>query len=306
MTLHFGVKLCDAFCPIIEIEFVGNEKVLSMKNKNQTMNPAPLHTVKDLNDIFDLFPRKGLVVLVGSPGSGKSIFALNLIESALLNNPSTAALIFSLGRSSKEVLDLMAHSMSEITAWKFDPENLSGREAARFKKARKSIEKLPLLIRDGARSVKDICATAHTINDIILKQNDKMHFGAILVDYVEGIEPSDKSKGRTFQIGECIMRLKILSEELEVPIILLAGLNRKNFYEPKVDNLMWAEEIKKYADTIALLSYREIPIPTASRKKIRHKIRLNIVNLSENSCTSIPLIFKRSSLRYIPEYGSLD
>ena len=133
-----------------------------------------------------------------------------------------------------------------------------------------------------------------------------MHFGAILVDYVEGIEPSDKSKGRTFQIGECIMRLKILSEELEVPIILLAGLNRKNFYEPKVDNLMWAEEIKKYADTIALLSYREIPIPTASRKKIRHKIRLNIVNLSENSCTSIPLIFKRSSLRYIPEYGSLD
>ena len=104
--------------------------------------------------------------------------------------------------------------------------------------------------------------------------------------------------------------LKALSEELEVPIILLAKLNRKNFYEPKVDNLIYASEIKKYADTVALLGYKEIPTPDlfevkCNQVECNYKIRLDIVNLPENSGVSIPLIFKRSSMRYTSDYESL-
>ena len=101
--------------------------------------------------------------------------------------------------------------------------------------------------------------------------------------------------------------LKALSEELEVPIILLAKLNRKNFYEPKVDNLICASEIKKYADTVALLGYKEIPTPDlfevkCNQVECNYKIRLNLVNLPENSGISIPLIFKRSSMRYTSDH----
>ena len=281
-----------------------------MKNKNQIMDSGPSSAEKDLRYIFNLLPRKGITVLAGAPGTGKSTFALNLIESALLNNPSMSALIFSLEKSSKWVLDLMARSVSEITDWKFKPENLVGAEAVKFKKARQSIEKLPLLIRDGAHSVKDICATARTVNNIILKQSDEKPLNVILIDYLENIEPSCKSLERVYQVREAMASLKALSEELEVPIILLAKLNRKNFYEPKVDNLICASEIKKYADTVALLGYKEIPTPDLFEVKYNqvecnYKIRLDIVNLPENSGVSIPLIFKRSSMQYIPDCESL-
>lgn len=265
---------------------------------------------KDLRYIFNLLPRKGITVLAGASGTGKSTFALNLIESVLLNNPSMSALIFSLEKSSKWILDLMARSMGGIAAWKFKPENLVGAEAVKFKKARQSIEKLPLLIRDGAHSVKDICATARTVNNIILKQSDEKPLNVILIDYLENIEPSCKSLERVYQVREAMASLKALSEELEVPIILLAKLNRKNFYEPKVDNLIYASEIKKYADTVALLGYKEIPTPDlfevkCNQVECNYKIRLDIVNLPENSGVSIPLIFKRSSMRYTSDYESL-
>ncbi len=281
-----------------------------MNSKSQIMDSESLSAEKDLRYIFNLLPRKGITVLAGAPGTGKSTFALNLIESALLNNPSMSALIFSLEKSSKWVLDLMARSMSGIAAWKFKPENLVGTEAVKFKKARQSIEKLPLLIRDGSHSVKDICATARTVNNIILKQSDEKPLNVILIDYLENIEPSCKSLERVYQVREAMASLKALSEELEVPIILLAKLNRKNFYEPKVDNLIYASEIKKYADTVALLGYKEIPTPNlfevkCNQVECNYKIRLDIVNLPENSGVSIPLIFKRSSMRYIPDCESL-
>ena len=281
-----------------------------MNSKSQIMDSESLSAEKDLRYIFNLLPRKGITVLAGASGTGKSTFALNLIESVLLNNPSMSALIFSLEKSSKWVLDLMARSMSGIAAWKFKPENLVGAEAVKFKKARQSIEKLPLLIRDGAHSVKDICATARTVNNIILKQSDEKPLNVILIDYLENIEPSCKSLERVYQAREAMASLKALSEELEVPIILLAKLNRKNFYEPKVDNLIYASEIKKYADTVALLGYKEIPTPDlfevkCNQVEYNYKIRLDIVNLPENSGVSIPLIFKRSSMRYTSDYESL-
>lgn len=271
------------------------------------MDSESLSAEKDLRYIFNLLPRKGITVLAGASGTGKSTFALNLIESVLLNNPSMSALIFSLEKSSKWVLDLMARSMSGIAAWKFKPENLVGAEAVKFKKARQSIEKLPLLIRDGAHSVKDICATTRTVNNIILKQSDEKPLNVILIDYLENIEPSCKSLERVYQVREAMASLKALSEELEVPIILLAKLNRKNFYEPKVDNLICASEIRKYADTVALLGYKEIPTPDlfevkCNQVECNYKIRLDIVNLPENSGVSIPLIFKRSSMRYTSDH----
>lgn len=204
-----------------------------MKNKNQIMDSGPSSAEKDLRYIFNLLPRKGITVLAGAPGTGKSTFALNLIESVLLNNPSMSALIFSLENSSKWVLDLMARSMSGIAAWKFKPENLVGAEAVKFKKARQSMEKLPLLIRDGAHSVKDICATVRTVNNIILKQSDEKPLNVILIDYLENIEPSCKSLERVYQVREAMASLKALSEELEVPIILLAKLNGKIFTNQK-------------------------------------------------------------------------
>lgn len=278
-----------------------------MNSKSQIMDSESLSAEKDLRYIFNLLPRKGITVLAGASGTGKSTFALNLIESVLLNNPSMSALIFSLEKSSKWVLDLMARSMSGITAWKFKPENLVGAEAVKFKKARQSIEKLPLLIRDGSHSVKDICTTARTVNNIILKQSDEKPLNVILIDHLENIEPSCKSLERVYQVRETMASLKALSEELEIPIILLAKLNRKNFYEPKVDNLIYASEIKKYADTVALLGYKEIPTPDlfevkCNQVKCNYKIRLDIVNLPENSGVSIPLIFKRSSMRYTSDY----
>lgn len=111
-----------------------------MNSKNQIMDSGTSSAGKDLIDILNLLPRKGIVFITGSPGTGKSTFALNLIESELINNSSSATLIFSLERSPKELLDLMVRSVSEITGWKFDPKTLFGTKIARFKEVRNSLK----------------------------------------------------------------------------------------------------------------------------------------------------------------------
>lgn len=170
--------------------------------------------------------------ITGSPGTGKSTFALNLIESELINNSSSATLIFSLERSPKELLDLMVRSVSEITGWKFDPKTLFGTKIARFKEARNSL-KTSLCSYATVHTQLKIYVTARTINNIILKQSDKKRLSVILIDYLENIEPSCKSLERIYQVREALVSLKALSEELEVSIILLARLDRKIFTNQK-------------------------------------------------------------------------
>jgi replicative DNA helicase len=79
---------------------------------------------------------------------------------------------------------------------------------------------------------------------------------AVAVDYLQLLTFSSK-KSTTDAIGEATKGFKNLAKELEVPILLLSQLNRKNEdrsdKEPQLSDLRASGDIEQDADTVLML-----------------------------------------------------
>ncbi len=264
------------------------------------MNVNEKNEQNGLCHVFDLLTQNRLTVLAGNPGTEKTSFVLNLIESALSQNPLHSALVFSLENSSGALMDLMIRSKSGISADELDLEKLTEAEKTSVEKAKRDLGELSLLIRDGIHTKEDICEASRALKESISGQGGGKRLGIIAIDNLQLIAQSGKFHRRTSQIKEILRSLKSLSDELEVPIILLAQLEKEIFYAPSVDNLTYAETIREYADSVALLGYREMSAPVGDGEEYIHKIRLDLIGMPENATKTIPLIFNRTHMRYMP------
>jgi replicative DNA helicase len=81
--------------------------------------------------------------------------------------------------------------------------------------------------------------------------------GVIIIDYLQLIEPEDKSAPREQQIALISRRLKFLCKEVEAPIIALAQLNRgvelREDKRPRLADLRESGSIEQDADVVMFL-----------------------------------------------------
>ena len=83
------------------------------------------------------------------------------------------------------------------------------------------------------------------------------NLGLIIIDYLQLIEPEDKTMPREQQIASITRRLKGLCKELNIPIIALAQLNRgvelRDDKRPRLADLRESGAIEQDADLIMFL-----------------------------------------------------
>ena len=116
----------------------------------------------------------------------------------------------------------------------------------------------PLLIDDNPNvTVMEIRAKARRLH---IREEAKGGLGLIIVDYLQLMRMDDSKSNRVEQVGQISRGLKLLANELEVPVVALSQLSRANESRPDkrpmLSDLRDSGNIEQDADLVAFL-YRE-------------------------------------------------
>ncbi|MBO7718131.1 replicative DNA helicase [Candidatus Saccharibacteria bacterium] len=193
--------------------------------------------------------QKGDLVIVGArPGMGKTTLAQNFAYN-MANINKRGVLFFSMEMAKSEIIDRIISDVGSVDNWHIRTGNISDEEFARIDDAINEMDETPIYIDD---------TSSMTVFDIRNKARRAVHdhdIGAIIIDYLQLIQGSDRYKGnRVQEVTEISRALKILARELEVPVIALAQLSRnvagRDDNRPMLSDLRESGSIEQDADLV--------------------------------------------------------
>ncbi|MEM6708166.1 MAG: replicative DNA helicase [Pseudomonadota bacterium] len=211
----------------------------------------------DLDDKTAGLQRSDLVIVAGRPSMGKTSFAMNLVEEAVMNKAQDGAvLVFSLEMPADLLLLRMVSSLGRIDQTRLRTGELKDQEWDGFTSAVAQLRDRPLFIDDSPNlSPNDLRARAHRVRR---EQDGKLKL--IMVDYLQLMRGSGQADNRTGEISEISRSLKALAKEMGCPVIALSQLNRalenRTDRRPVMADLRESGAIEQDADVI-LFIYRD-------------------------------------------------
>lgn len=238
-----------------------------------------------------------MIIIAARPAIGKSAWALNLATNAAINSGKTVA-IFSLEMSAESLATRMLASVGHIEGSKLATGNLES-EWDKVNEAISKLEKTNLYLDDTA---------GITIGEIRSKcrrlANSEEGLDLIIIDYLQLITSSGNyGSNRQQEVSDISRALKLMSLELNVPVVALAQLSRqaeqrKENPRPILSDLRESGSIEQDADIVAFL-YRE----DYYKKELQTKDQVSdiefIVAKHRNGPTgTIPLRFKKNISKF--------
>lgn len=211
-----------------------------------------------LDEILKSMCGGNLIILAARPKVGKTALAATIAENVAKSGKKVA--VYSLEMEDKEVYERILSresgvEMNTLIDRKFNRASTTQEERTEtISRIAETIDKtceLPLLISDNP---------VRTANDIRLECRMIKDLGLIVVDYLQLMKPTGKCDNRNQEIGSITRELKIISAELNVPILLLSQLNReKNENErPTVKDLRDSGEIEQNCNKAILMWATEV------------------------------------------------
>jgi replicative DNA helicase len=197
-----------------------------------------------------------LIVLAARTSIGKTALALGIAEHNAQNG--RPVLFITLEMRDSELIDrtlsrLTGCSLAKLRNGQFGESNefrLTAEDFERLNQAADSLEDVGLFVHDRP-SIKtsEIRAAA--------KLTQARHgLSLLVVDMVNLVKPDDPKRDRHEQLGQITRDLKALAKELNVPILLLAQINReaeKSSGEPSLIHLKESGSLEENADMVMLL-----------------------------------------------------
>jgi replicative DNA helicase len=198
-----------------------------------------------------------MIIIAARPSMGKTSFAMNIVEHVALELKRPCA-VFSLEMSSQQLVQRLLCSRAEIEMSKLRGGFLSQRrDFPRLMQAADELARAQVFIDDTPGiSILELRAKARRL---------KKMFGVafIAVDYLQLIRSTSRraQDNRQIEISEISAGLKGLSKELDIPVLVLAQLNRnpeqrggKSAGRPRLSDLRESGSIEQDADVVGLLT----------------------------------------------------
>ncbi len=204
--------------------------------------------IKDFDDIAGGLQGSELCIIGARPSVGKTAFACQIALNVAKLGYSVG--IVSLEMSNTKLSTRILSQISGLEYWKIDRRKFNGQDEISI--INDSIENnyhLPIYFTEK---------TGVTINDIrakVMKAKHDRKLDIVFIDYLGLIEP-EKANNREQEISKISRGLKLLSMELEMPIVVLAQLNREtetNKHKPKLSNLRDSGSIEQDADVVMFI-----------------------------------------------------
>lgn len=194
-----------------------------------------------------------LIVIAGRPGTGKSSFAMNIVENAALKNKSCA--VFSLEMPRIQIAQRLLCSCSGVALSKMASGEFADNEKD-WKKLYETATKLSnfkIFIDDSS------LVTPAQVLSKCRRLKSKEGLDLVLIDYIQLMTIGRKAENRQQEISEISRNLKILAKELDVPVVALSQMSRQiesRPGRPQLSDLRESGAIEQDAD-IVMFIHRE-------------------------------------------------
>lgn len=172
----------------------------------------------DLNDIIGGLMPQDLILIGARPSVGKTAIAMDIAKHIAAKNKRV--LFVTLEMSIEALCVRYIAGYTEINSQKIRTGKLNDKEWDKISKAVWGMNDITLFIDDVSRTVTDIKISAKEI---------KAHGGLdlIVIDYMQLLQPEGRYDTREQEVASISRSLKALARELDIPIIVLAQLNRE-------------------------------------------------------------------------------
>ena len=200
------------------------------------------------------FQKGDLMILAARPAVGKSSYAINLALQVAKNNNAHVA-FFSLEMSIEQLLMRIYSYQATVDLGKIRSGNLNSEELLLLSIARQELAKQNLYFDVNASSnIADIRSKCRQ-----LKQAGKLDF--VVIDYLQLITAENSKGSRQEEVSKISRQLKMLAQELEVPILALSQLSRgvedRENKTPQLADLRESGSIEQDADIVFFIYRRK-------------------------------------------------
>lgn len=258
---------------------------------------------------FDMLDQKSgglkageMFVVAARPSMGKTSLMMNIVENICLDQ-SKPCMVFSCEMSSTQLVQRLLFARAKFVASQlsrgYTPKK---QELERVRNASVQIMNSKLFIDDTAGiSINELRAKARR-----KKRDEDIQF--IAIDYLQLLKSRTRQaeNSREREIAEISGGIKALAKELNIPILILAQLNRgpegrtgKSLGIPRMSDLRESGAIEQDADLVGLL-YRSkyYAENDEERAALEGKAELVLAKNRNGETGSIPLTFIEDLMRF--------
>ncbi len=239
-----------------------------------------------------------MFIIAARPSMGKTSFMMNLVEDVCLTQ-KRATMVFSCEMTSKQIVQRLLFARARFEVSKLKTGKPSKDDLRRIKAASEEVANAKLIIDDTASiSISELRAKAR-------RKKREEGIELIAIDYLQLMRSTSKQaqNSREREIAEISAGLKAIAKELDVPVIVLAQLNRgpenRTGGSPRMSDLRESGAIEQDADMIGLLYRTAYYADTEEERQEQDGIAALTIAKNRNGATGeIPLTFIKGLMRF--------
>ena len=196
-----------------------------------------------------------MIVIAARPSMGKTAFAMNIAEHVAIQEKLAVA-VFSLEMSSQQLVQRLLCSRARVNLKRVRDGFLGERDFSSLTSSASKLAEAKMFIDDSAGlTILELRAKARRLK----AQHD---IRLIVVDYLQLLRSTSRrgQENRQIEISEISAGIKGLAKELNIPIIVVAQLNRNpenrtgdSKGRPRLSDLRESGSIEQDADLVGLL-----------------------------------------------------
>ena len=197
--------------------------------------------------------KSDLIIVAGRPSMGKTAFAVNIAEHAVIKE-GLSAVIFSMEMPGEQLAMRMMSSLGRVDQHKVRTGKLHDDDWPRLTSA-------VTLLKDKKLFIDDTPALTPAELRARCRRIAREHsLDMIIIDYLQLMQIPGTSENRATEISEISRSLKAMARELDVPVVALSQLNRSLEQRPNkrpvMSDLRESGAIEQDADVIVFI-YRD-------------------------------------------------
>jgi replicative DNA helicase len=255
----------------------------------------------DLDKMTDGLHAAEMIVIAARPSMGKTALAMNIAEHVAVDLQKPIA-VFSLEMSSQQLVQRLLCSRAKVDLGRVRNGFLSERDFPALTAAASKLNDAKIFIDDTAGiSILELRAKAR-------RMKSQHGIQAIFIDYLQLLRSTTRraQDNRQIEIAEISSGIKALAKELNIPIVVLAQLNRnpesrsgESKGRPRLSDLRESGSIEQDADLVGLLVREEYYADTDEDKKAAEgKATLIIAKQRNGPVGDVPLTFLKEFTRF--------